>query len=260
VTDTPTFGRWTDLPLQYGTPIHFIERNSSLQFNLSIAQICARVEAVGAQTLVISNPNNPTGAWLTEMEMEELITRLAHLSLIVIDESFIDFSGMRSAEQLAAQSPNTIVVKSLGKALGWHGIRLGYGVANLAMAEKLRTQVPYWNINGLASFVLKHLGDFMDEYRQSFRKVARDRDYMLQQLQSIPWLTTYPSKANFLLSEVPVTISGKQLRDRLLAEHGLFVRECSNKIGSSESFLRNVVRRPADIDRLVAALRQVLTH
>ena len=80
---------------------------------------------------------------------------LRHLALIVIDKSFIDFSDLESSGRSAVNAKNVIVVKSMGKALGWHGIRLGYAVANERMAQKLRMKFPYWNINGLASFVLK---------------------------------------------------------------------------------------------------------
>ncbi|UUZ50405.1 aminotransferase class I/II-fold pyridoxal phosphate-dependent enzyme [Massilia sp. B-10] len=99
---------------------------------------------------MICNPNNPTGAWFTGEDIAKLIRELAHIERIIIDESFIEFSDLTSAEALAVGSHNTIVVKSMGKSLGWHGIRLGYAVANTKMAQELRAKVPYWNINGLA--------------------------------------------------------------------------------------------------------------
>jgi histidinol-phosphate/aromatic aminotransferase/cobyric acid decarboxylase-like protein len=81
---------------------------------------------------------------------------------------------------------------------------------------------------------------------------------MLAQLRTINGLTTYPSKANFLFSELPPAVSGKRLRDILLEEHGLIIRECSNKIGSTETYLRNVVRKKEDVDKLVYALGKIL--
>lgn len=263
-TCVPTFGRWTDLPIEYKVPIQFIQRDKARAFRLEVSEIVSQVRAMGARTLVISNPNNPTGAWLEPEEIHTLVMALDDLSLILIDESFMDFSGMCSAEKLATTRPNVMVVKSMGKSLGWHGVRLGYGIANAKLAQHWRARMPYWNINGLAAFVLKHLPAYKAEYAESFRKVAADREYMYQRLQEVEALHTYPSRANFLLSEVPAGISGKTLRDILLQEYGLVTRECSNKIGSSEQFLRNVVRRPADTDKLVAALQaclpQLLRH
>jgi histidinol-phosphate/aromatic aminotransferase/cobyric acid decarboxylase-like protein len=71
-------------------------------------------------------------------------------------------------------------------------------------------------------------------------------------------LRTYPSQTNFVMCELLHDMSGRRVRDRLLTEHGLFVRECSNKLGSSESFLRFVVRKPRETDRLVEGLARVL--
>ena len=258
LTDTPTFGRWTDLPLQHGVPVHFIERDKAAGFRLTVDEIVARVEATGARTFVLCNPSNPTGACSTEAEVEELMERLQHLALVVIDESFIEFASVRSAEQAVLRYANAIVVKSMGKSLGWHGVRLGYGVANTALAERVRERLPYWNINGLAARVLHELNHFAAEYRGSFAKVAADRDYMFQRLSGLRGLEAYPSETNFVFVELLDGRSGRALRDALIRDHGIFVRECSNKIGSTEHFLRLVVRKRPDVDRLIDALEQLL--
>lgn len=260
LTSVPTFGRWTDLPPDFNIPVHFVHREKSRDFKIGADDVIARVRETGAQSVVICNPNNPTGAWFSQDDIKKMIAELADIERIIIDESFIEFSDLESAEELAVDSHNTIVVKSMGKSLGWHGIRLGYAVANTKMAAELRAKVPYWNINGLAGFVLKNIGRFREEYAQSFLKVAQDREYMYQQLQRVPGLKTYPSKGNFLFSELPEGVSGKKVRNILLDQYGLLIRECSNKVGSTESYLRSVVRVREDADKLVAALGEVLAE
>jgi histidinol-phosphate/aromatic aminotransferase/cobyric acid decarboxylase-like protein len=76
----------------------------------------------------------------------------------------------------------------------------------------------------------------------------------------VPGLTVYPSKANFLFVELPEGAPGKVLRDRLLRHHGLLVRECSNKTGSSEQYLRLAVQGRAAVNVLVPALRVELAR
>lgn len=88
--------------------------------------------------------------------------------------------------------------------------------------------------------------------------MALDRDYMLRRLRGIEGLTTWPSQANFLYCELPPDICGRRLRDWLLQRHGLIVRECGNKIGSTSRYLRLAVREPASVDRLANALTQAL--
>jgi threonine-phosphate decarboxylase len=257
VTDVPTFSRWTDLPEELEAPLHLIHRRRENRFHLDPHEIADFVRQVDAATLVISNPNNPTGAWMTHGEVEELLELLIDLDAVIIDESFIDFSDIGTSGFDVLRHPNLIVVKSLGKSLGWHGVRLGYAVATPARAQSLRDSLAFWNVNGLAAYVLKTVTQFRERYRASFLQAALDREYM-KKLSMISGLTVYPSKANFLYVELPPFISGKQLRDRLLVKHGIMVRECSNKIGSSEHYLRLAVQTNHAVDVLVAALAEEL--
>jgi threonine-phosphate decarboxylase len=259
VTSVPTFSRWTDLPLELNVPLHTIQRRREREFHLEVCEIVRRVREVNARTLVISNPNNPTGAWLTLAEVKTLAASLADLDTVVVDESFIDFSDIETAAGFAAETPNLVVVKSMGKSLGWHGVRLGYAAANPARAKELRERLPFWNVNGLAAYVLKTVTRYRAEYRESFARVAEDRVYMTKRLAEVPGLKVYPSKANFLFVELPEGVPGKALRDRLLKQHGLLVRECSNKLGSSEQYLRLAVQSRAAVDVLVPALRVELS-
>ena len=259
LTPIPTFSRWTDLPEELAIPLHTIKHDIGKDFRLEIAEIVSRVTELGIRMLVISNPNNPTGAWFEAEEIAELVLRLPQVELIVIDESFLDFAGIESAVTLIPHARNLVVVKSLGKSLGWHGVRLGYAAANSQTAELLRSQLPFWNVNGLAAYILKSVTEFKEEFRQSLALVEDDRTYMLRQLEKIRGLRVFPSRANFLYVELPANTPGRKLRDQLLKEHGLMVRECSNKIGSSEQYLRLAVQTKDAVDRLASALASELS-
>jgi threonine-phosphate decarboxylase len=258
LTSVPTFSRWTDLPEELHVPLYMILRRRECGFRLGVDEILSRVREVGARTLVISNPNNPTGAWFKLEEIEAISRGLEDLDAVIIDESFIDFSDLESAAQIVVNVPNLIVVKSLGKSFGWHGVRLGYAVTNHARALSLRARLPLWNINGLAAYVLKTVASFASEYRASFVRVAEDRVYMTERLLTVQGITVFPSKANFLFVELPRGVSGRALRDRLITKYGIMVRECSNKIGSSEQYLRLAVQTPSAVNILLPALQTEL--
>ena len=260
VTSVPTFSRWTDLPEELHVPLYTILRKRENAFRLEVDEIVRRVRDVEARTLVISNPNNPTGAWLTLEEIKALAGSLEDLDAVIVDESFIDFSDLETAATLVVGTTNLVIVKSMGKSLGWHGVRLGYAVAEPRRAQALRARLPFWNINGLAAYVLKTVTRFKREYQESFVLIAEDRRYMAERLSTVPGLTVYPSKANYLFVELPDGMSGRRLRDRLLKNYGLMVRECSNKTGASEQYLRLAVQTRAAVDVLVPALRDELAH
>lgn len=259
LTPIPTFSRWTDLPNKLGIPLHTVKHDVRRDFRLEVAELVSRANELNVRMLVISNPNNPTGAWFEADEIEELVLSLPKVEQIVIDESFLDFSGLESAVSLIPRAQNLVVVKSLGKSLGWHGVRLGYAAMNSQGAELLRSELPFWNINGFAAYILKTLPEFKDEFLESLALVAQDRTYMLKQLEAVPGLRVFPSMANFLYVELPSAVPGRKLRDRLLEQHGLMVRECSNKIGSSEQYLRLAVQTKEAVDLLVQALRRELS-
>ncbi|MFD5479131.1 pyridoxal phosphate-dependent aminotransferase [Streptomyces hawaiiensis] len=257
----PTFGRWTDQPMETGKRVDMFPLQESSGFALDLAQYAEFIRARGTRVAVICNPNNPDGGFLHKHAVVQFMDAMADLDLIVVDESFLEFADAEaepSVVQEAMLRPNVIVLRSLGKNFGLHGIRFGYLVANPALAGRVRSMLPKWNLNSFAEHVVFMLKEHGAEYAQSLQQVRRDRLDMAGQLSSLPGLTVYPSQGNFLFVRLPVGAEGTVVRDRMLTEHRILVRECGNKIGSSSRFLRLVVRPQVDVRRLVSGLEGVL--
>ncbi|MFE9770583.1 aminotransferase class I/II-fold pyridoxal phosphate-dependent enzyme [Streptomyces sp. NPDC005931] len=257
----PTFGRWTDQPMETGKRVDMFPLQESSGFALDLAQYAEFIRARGTRVAVICNPNNPDGGFLHKHAVVQFMDAMADLDLVVIDESFLEFADAEaepSVVQEAMLRPNVVVLRSLGKNFGLHGIRFGYLVANPALAGRVRSMLPKWNLNSFAEHVVFMLKEHGAEYAQSLQQVRRDRLDMSGQLSSLPGLTVYPSQGNFLFVRLPLGAEGTVVRDRMLTEHRILVRECGNKIGSSSRFLRLVVRPQVDVRRLVSGLEQVL--
>ncbi|MFI5818091.1 pyridoxal phosphate-dependent aminotransferase [Streptomyces rishiriensis] len=257
----PTFGRWTDQPMETGKRVDMFPLQESSGFALDLAQYAEFIRTRGTRAAVICNPNNPDGGFLPKRALVQFMDAMADLDLIVIDESFLEFADAEqepSVVQEAMIRPNVIVLRSLGKNFGLHGVRFGYMVANPSLAGRVRSMLPKWNLNAFAEYVVFMLKEHGPEYAQSLLQVRRDRLDMASQLSALPGLTVYPSQGNFLFVRLPVGAEGTVVRDRLLAEHRILVRECGNKIGSSSRFLRLVVRPQVDVRRLVSGMEQVL--
>ncbi|GAA3821754.1 hypothetical protein GCM10022403_064130 [Streptomyces coacervatus] len=257
----PTFGRWTDQPMETGKRVDMFPLQESSGFALDLAKYAEFIRARGTRVAVICNPNNPDGGFLHKQALVQFMDAMADLDLVVIDESFLEFADAEaepSVVQEAMIRPNVVVLRSLGKNFGLHGIRFGYLVANPALAGRIRSMLPKWNLNAFAEYVVFMLKEHGAEYAQSLHQVRRDRLDMASQLSALPGLTVYPSQGNFLFVRLPVGAEGTVVRDRMLTEHRILVRECGNKIGSSSRFLRLVVRPQVDVRRLVSGLEQVL--
>ncbi|MEU2419476.1 histidinol-phosphate transaminase [Streptomyces sp. NPDC007851] len=257
----PTFGRWTDQPMETGKRVDMFPLQESNGFALDLAQYADFIRTRGTKVAVICNPNNPDGGFVPKRALVQFMDAMADLDLIVIDESFLEFADAEqepSVVQEAMIRPNVIVLRSLGKNFGLHGVRFGYMVANPSLAGKVRSMLPKWNLNAFAEYVVFMLKEHGAEYAQSLLQIRKDRLEMASQLSALPGLTVYPSQGNFLFVRLPVGAEGTVVRDRMLTEHRILVRECGNKIGSSSRFLRLVVRPEVDVRRLVSAMEQVL--
>jgi histidinol-phosphate/aromatic aminotransferase/cobyric acid decarboxylase-like protein len=250
----PTFGRWTDQPLETGKRVDMFPLREADCFQLNVDEYIRFIRARRSRVAVLCNPNNPDGGYVARRDVIRFMDELADLDLVVIDESFIDFVEAErdpSVAMEAAIRPNVVVLKSLGKNFGLHGIRFGYLVANPGLAGKMRTTLPKWNLNSLAETIVFMLRDHGAEYQRSLQLLARDRYSMAMQLAQLPELTVFTSQANFLLVKLAPGLDGTDMRDYLINEHQVFIRECGNKLGMSKQYLRLVVRPQQEVARLV---------
>jgi histidinol-phosphate/aromatic aminotransferase/cobyric acid decarboxylase-like protein len=250
----PTFGRWTDQPLETGKRVDMFPLQERDAFRLNLEDYVRFIRERGSRVAVVCNVNNPDGGYLTRRDVIRFMDALVDLDLVVIDESFIDFSDAEQFPSVGPDAvirPNAVVLKSLGKNFGLHGIRFGYLMANPAIAGKIGKALPKWNLNSLAEKVVHMISEHDAEYEESLRLLSRDRRTMAGDLSRIPGLTVFPSQGNFILVKLPTEWSGTSLRDFLVANHGVYTRECGNKLGMTSQFMRLVVRPSADVDRLI---------
>ncbi|TWP52345.1 histidinol-phosphate aminotransferase family protein [Lentzea tibetensis] len=254
----PTFGRWTDQPMENSKRVDMFLLQESDNFELDIDAYIKFIRTRGSRVAVLCNPNNPDGGYLPRREIVRFMDELADLDLVVIDESFIDFVEVERNPSVAAEAsirPNVVVLKSLGKNFGLHGIRFGYLVANPGLAGKMRRTLPKWNLNSLAESVVFMLKEHAEEYHESLQLLSRDRYRMGMELSRLPEMTVFSSQANFLLAKLAPGIDGGELRDFLVQRHQVLIRECGNKLGMSSQFVRLVVRPEQDVARLVEGIR-----
>lgn len=174
----PTFGRWTDQPMETGKRVDMFPLQESSGFVLDLAQYAEFIRKRNTKVAVICNPNNPDGGFIHKQALVQFMDAMADLDLIIIDESFLEFADAEvepSVVQEAMLRPNVVVLRSLGKNFGLHGIRFGYLVANPALAGRIRTMLPKWNLNAFAEHVVFILKEHGAEYAQSLQQVRRDR-------------------------------------------------------------------------------------
>ena len=223
-----------------------------------------RAAARSNDNLVIINPDNPSGAFLTEAELLELAdicdksgTRL------VVDESFVDFARREARYTLFRNDvleryKNLMVVKSISKSYGVPGLRLGVCASgDTAWIERMRALLPVWNINSFGEYFFQIYGLYASQYEAACDEIVRQREEMSRRLGAYGFLTPYPSEANYIMCRVD-GMSSKELANRLLRDDDLLIKDLSTKNGfDGRSFIRVAVRDAADNAALYAALDKI---
>ncbi len=165
----------------------------------------ARVlRACDANTKIVflCNPNNPTGNAMAPAAIEKLLVALSDKALVVVDEAYIEFSGDRSLTAELARFPNLVVLRTLSKAYGLAGARVGSLIAAPEIVALLAKVIPPYSIPQLTiEAVLATLGEGqLTIQRARVAQVRAERERLRAALASCPPVQKiWPSVANFLL-------------------------------------------------------------
>ena len=234
-------------------------------FQLDIAKFAAEALRCKADVAVVVTPNNPTSLLVPKADLIRLVTRLAeHNCMLIVDESFIDFASSRDQETLErdiASYPNLAIFKSMSKAYGICGLRIGYMLtANAAFAEKVRAGIHIWNLNGFAETFLKMAPEYREEFESSCAKVREDRDRFYQNLCSIKDLHVYKPDANYIFCRLPDHApSGPEVARTLFVDHNIYIKHCEGKsMPESDRYVRIASRTQDENKHLVKLLGEIL--
>jgi histidinol-phosphate/aromatic aminotransferase/cobyric acid decarboxylase-like protein len=256
----PTFGEYIE-KLRHPAAAELFELDPSRDYRLDLDAYLAWGRERGVNALLVINPGNPTGQLHSFDEMVGFLERARDMGLIVVDESFIDFAGdpVPSIVPVADRFPNLLIVRSMSKHYGVPGLRLGFCYSrNRQMLERLRQLLPTWHLNILAEYFLTLLPSTDAAYRESLQRVAADVGRLRDDLLTIPSLFVYPTGSNFVLLRIEDGMTAANLQTRLLADHLMYVRDCSNKVGMDRRHIRVASQGRESDARLVGALRDLM--
>lgn len=246
-------GRVVEFPLEFPS------------FHLDVDKFAAEAIRAEADIAVVVTPNNPTSLMVPRSSLEHLAKKLAkHDCMLIVDESFIDFVQDSDKASLAHEIehyPNIALVKSMSKAYGICGLRIGYMLtANLGFAEAIRKNVHIWNINGFAEEFLRLVPRYRREFIKSCKQVQADRDHLYKELCAVPGMTVYKPDANFVFCRLPDSaLSGPEVTRKLFIEHNMYIKHCQAKtLPDSDRYIRIASRTKAENCRLVEALAGIL--
>ena len=173
--------------------------------------------ATGARIIYLCSPNNPTGGGLTRASIARIVEEAP--GVVILDEAYAEFATADNRD-LLAKSERVLVTRTMSKAFGLAGLRVGYAAGApslIAAVEKSRG--PY-KVSAIAErMALAALGEGMAWVREHVGEAVANRERLQSELRDRS-LTPLASDANFVL--VPVTRAGE--RARAMRTRGVAVR------------------------------------
>lgn len=234
-------------------------------FQLDVDKFAAEAIKVGADMAVVVTPNNPTSILVPKAELLRLAQKLSgHNCMLIIDESFLDFAENKeqiSLEQNIAEYPNMAILKSMSKAYGICGLRIGYMLtANQKFADAVRNGIHIWNINGFAEEFLRILPKYKQEFEDSCEKVKADRDIFYKKLCEIKGMTVFKPDANYIFCRLPnAALSGSEITKRLFIKHNIYIKDSTEKTQPDATrYIRIASRTNEENNKLIVALKDVM--
>ena len=234
-------------------------------FRYDAQDLITYFETHPVSNLLLINPDNPSGNFLHWDEICALANWCSKRNIrFIVDESFIDFSENYTENTLLCNElletyPHLVVIKSISKSYGVPGLRLGIlASADKELIERIRKDIPIWNINSFAEFFMQIFAKYEADYHHACKKLSTTRQSFMTALQKIEFLRIIPSSANYFLCEVYVPYTSHELAAILLKDHNILIKDCSSKNGFyGRNYIRIAIRSDEENNRLVWALNKL---
>ncbi len=251
----PSYGDYKKALDLENIPITELRLSTEKNFELDPNELEAILQKENHKSnlVILAHPNNPTGKLLDRDKILKIASRFPN-SYLVIDESFIDFQCSPVSFRNSGLK-NIAVLWSFTKILALPGLRIGVLIAEPEIAERITEILPPWSLNSLAAAVLEHAGKEKEFFRETKHQVKTWRESLKNNLRSLGSFRVFESDANFLLLEIlDLKYEVSELRERLLREFKIGIRDCGNFPGLGANFFRIAVRTPEENSRLLHAL------
>jgi histidinol-phosphate aminotransferase len=215
--------------------------------------------AIGSDTrlLVICNPNDPTGTYISSSDLGALLSRLPEHVHVLLDEAYIHFQEVEDEDaclRLTDAFARLLVFRTFSKAYGLSGLRIGYVVGSPQSAEILARIAPVLGVNALSQAAADYAVGIADRELSARRRlVSEQRERLLEELRGLGVQAT-PTQANFIWMKVD-GISGADLAARLERERVLVAP--GGPLGADDH-VRAAIRGARETDRLLLALGRAL--
>ncbi len=192
-------------------------------FSFDVEAIIERGRA--ARLVILASPNNPTGTVLGLDDIDRLAGSVA--GLVAVDEAYYEFHG-QTAVPLIAGRENLVVLRTLSKALGLAGLRLGYLLGGPGIVRDLNKAKLPFSVGILQQAAALEILERKPLVEGLVREIVRERDRLFEEMRRLPGIVPFPSRANFILFESRAVPAADVFRR--LIDGGVLIRPFSGPL------------------------------
>lgn len=250
----PTYGMYAISAGLNNTPVAVVPLLEDT-WQLDIPGIAAAREQV--KVVFLCNPSNPLGNRLRQDDIQQVIEMFAEQAIVVVDEAYIEYAITQGEAQscagLLAKYPNLVVMRTLSKAFGLAGIRVGFTLANEDVIQALVPVLAPYPLPDLSIQVATQAlsAEGLIEMRQNVIEALGERERLAQALRDLPYVDQVePSSTNFILFHVE---DASRLMQHCI-DAGILLRNQSAQLGL-DNCIRATIGAPAENDQLIETLR-----
>jgi histidinol-phosphate aminotransferase len=219
----------------------------------------ARAIAADTRLVFIANPNNPTGTFVPAAEIEAFLEAVPPHVVVVLDEAYNEYLAPELQYESTAwvrKYPNLLVSRTLSKAYGLAGLRVGFGIAQPLLTDLLNRIRQPFNVNSLAqAAAIAALND--REFLQRSAELNRAGYLQLTQAFDALGLEYVPSFGNFVLVKVGADDAAGARVNLALLKQGVIVRPVGNY--GLPQWLRISIGLPEENATCIDALKKALS-
>jgi len=251
VAFAPTFGMYRVGAALQGAAFRALALSADDGFALDGQRLLALADD-DTKLVIVCSPNNPSGTLYHGAALERLAMALEGRAMLLVDEAYVEFAGVASASAMLARHANVAVLRTLSKAHGLAGARIGALLAHAEIVDLVaRIAAPYPLPTGSVRAALAALEpETLALADARVATLVAERERVATLLAGCAGVgTVWPSAGNFLL----VRFADARATFARLLEAGILVRDFSNQPGLANC-LRITIGRPQDNDALLAAL------
>jgi histidinol-phosphate aminotransferase len=245
VASTPTFSFYKVAAEINGGKFVGVPRDSG-DFSLDVGALLGAARENDADLMFVCNPNNPTADFTPLEKIRELAGEFG--GLLAVDEAYLEFSGGESAAMLCEEYGNVVAIRTLSKAFGLAGMRIGYLLCPEKVAAALNGIRQPYNINQVSERLAIAALENVPQMQENVDAIVGERNRLAKGLAEMGF-GVFPSSANFLL----VKLEDAEGAFGRLMQKGIVVRRLG---GELEGMLRITVRGRQDNDLLLSEIEK----